>query len=77
MPAVLLTTPSFDGLVRHPQLLSVIDGLFGTPACFSEIELRQMGPQKFQSAAESFLCKLYIVANGVYLWNEEGKRLQT
>tara|TARA_B100001250_G_C19817400_1_gene799460 strand:- start:11157 stop:11915 length:759 start_codon:yes stop_codon:yes gene_type:complete len=40
----LLTTPSFDGLVRHPKIFPIIEGLMGGPLCFGEIGLRTMRP---------------------------------
>ncbi|MCE2460946.1 MAG: phytanoyl-CoA dioxygenase family protein [Pseudomonadales bacterium] len=38
----LVTTPAFDGLIRHPKLLPVVESLLGGPACFGEIGLRCM-----------------------------------
>ena len=38
----LITTPAFDGLIRHPRLLAVIETLMGGPVCFGEIGLRRM-----------------------------------
>lgn len=38
----LVTTPAFDGLVRHPAIMHVVDVLMGGPACFGEIGLRRM-----------------------------------
>ena len=40
----LITTPAFDGLIRHPRILPVIEELMGGPVCFGEIGLRFMGP---------------------------------
>ena len=40
----LITTPAFDGLIRHPTILPVIEDLMGGPVCFGEIGLRHMGP---------------------------------
>ncbi|MEE3233855.1 MAG: phytanoyl-CoA dioxygenase family protein [Candidatus Latescibacterota bacterium] len=39
----LLTTPGFDGLVRHPKIYPFIEDLMGGPLCFGEIGLRTMG----------------------------------
>ena len=38
----LVTTPAFDGLIRHPKLLPLVESLLGGPACFGEIGLRRM-----------------------------------
>ena len=38
----LVTTPGFDGLIRHPALLGIVESLLGGPACFGEIGLRRM-----------------------------------
>ena len=38
----LVTTPAFDGLIRHPELLPRVESLLGGPACFGEIGLRRM-----------------------------------
>ncbi|MXY57880.1 MAG: phytanoyl-CoA dioxygenase family protein [Gammaproteobacteria bacterium] len=38
----LVTTPDFDGLIRHPKLLPIVESLLGGPACFGEIGLRRM-----------------------------------
>lgn len=38
----LITTPQFDGLVRHPRILPAVEQLMGGPLCFSEIGLRYM-----------------------------------
>ena len=38
----LVTTPVFDGLIRHPKLLPIVESLLGGPACFGEIGLRRM-----------------------------------
>ncbi|MEZ4705824.1 MAG: phytanoyl-CoA dioxygenase family protein [Caldilineaceae bacterium] len=40
----LLTTPAFDELIRHPQILPTVQALMGGPLCFGEIGLRFMGP---------------------------------
>ena len=40
----LLTSPDFDGLIRHPKIYPVIESLMGGPLCFGEIGLRSMGP---------------------------------
>lgn len=42
----LVTTPAFDGLVRHPAIYGTIEELMGGPLCFGEIGLRSMGPYK-------------------------------
>ena len=39
-----MTTPEFDGLIRHPEALPVVEALMGGPLCFGEIGLRFMGP---------------------------------
>ena len=38
----LVTTPAFDGLIRHPKLLPVVQAVMGGPVCFGEIGLRRM-----------------------------------
>lgn len=38
----LVTSPAFDGLIRHPAILPVVDTLMGAPTCFSEICIRHM-----------------------------------
>ena len=38
----LVTTPAFDGLIRHPRILPVVEALMGGPVCFGEIGLRLM-----------------------------------
>ena len=38
----LVTTPAFDGLIRHPALYPSIEALMGGPLCFGEIGLRRM-----------------------------------
>ena len=40
----LLTTPEFDGLIRHAKLLPRVESLLGDAACFGEIGLRRMPP---------------------------------
>ena len=40
----LVTTPEFDELIRHPNIMPVIELLMGGPVCFSEICLRYMEP---------------------------------
>ena len=42
----LITTPAFDGLIRHPRVYGTILELMGGPVCFGEIGLRFMGPYK-------------------------------
>ena len=42
----LVTTPAFDGLIRHPAIYGTIRELMGGPLCFGEIGLRSMGPYK-------------------------------
>ena len=39
----LVTSPEFDGLIRHPAIMDAIDELMGGPVCFSEIGARHMG----------------------------------
>jgi hypothetical protein len=38
----LVTSPDFDGLIRHPKILPAISTLMGGPVCFSEICVRHM-----------------------------------
>ena len=38
----LITTPAFDGLIRHPKILPVVESLMGGDVCFGEIGLRRM-----------------------------------
>ena len=38
----LVTSPDFDGLIRHPKVLPAINTLMGGPICFSEICVRHM-----------------------------------
>lgn len=38
----LISSPEFDGLIRHPALYPKIEALFGGPICFGEIGLRRM-----------------------------------
>lgn len=38
----LVTSPAFDGLIRHPHILPAIESLMGGPVCFSEICVRHM-----------------------------------
>lgn len=40
----LITSPEFDGLIRHPNVLPTIEALMGGPVCFGEIGLRLMHP---------------------------------
>ena len=40
---ILLTSPDFDQVIRHPKVISLIQDLMGRPVCFSEISLRHMG----------------------------------
>jgi hypothetical protein len=39
----LVTSPEFDGLLRHPKIYDTIEFLMGGPICFAEICLRHMG----------------------------------
>ena len=45
----LLTTPAFDGLLRHPKLLRAAEALLGGPVVLAESCLRYMAPQTAQS----------------------------
>ena len=45
----LLTTPAFDGLLRHPKLLRAAEALLGGPVVLAESCLRYMAPQTTQS----------------------------
>ena len=38
----LVTTPAFDELIRHPEILPAVESLMGGPVCFGEIGLRRM-----------------------------------
>lgn len=38
----LISSPEFDGLIRHPDIFPKITALFGGPVCFGEIGLRSM-----------------------------------
>ena len=38
----LVTSPEFDGLIRHPKVLPVVEALMGRLICFSEICVRHM-----------------------------------
>ncbi len=40
----LVTTPAFDGIVRHPLILQACEELMGGPLCFGEIGIRRMAP---------------------------------
>lgn len=40
---VLVSSPRFDELIRHPNILPKIEALMGGPVCFGEIGLRRMG----------------------------------
>lgn len=40
---VLISSPRFDELIRHPNILPKIEALMGGPVCFGEIGLRRMG----------------------------------
>ena len=40
----LVTSPEFDRIVRHPEILAAIVELMGGPVCFGEIGARYMGP---------------------------------
>jgi hypothetical protein len=40
----LVTSPTFDDMIRHPRVLPAIETLMGGPVCFSEICVRHMGP---------------------------------
>lgn len=38
----LVTSPEFDGLIRHPAIVPTVDALMGGPSCFSEVCIRHM-----------------------------------
>ena len=38
----LISSPEFDGLIRHPSIFPKINALMGGPVCFGEIGLRSM-----------------------------------
>ena len=38
----LVTSPEFDGIIRHPRVLPPVEALMGGPICFSEICIRHM-----------------------------------
>jgi hypothetical protein len=40
----VFTQPEWDGLVRHPGVLPIVEGLMGAPVCLGENSLREMGP---------------------------------
>ena len=42
----LISSPEFDGLIRHPQLLPYVETLLGGPSCLSEVCLRHMKPHE-------------------------------
>ena len=39
---VLVSTPEFDGLIRHPKVIKPLSDLMGGDICFSEIGIRHM-----------------------------------
>ena len=39
---VLVSTPEFDGLIRHPNVIKPLSDLMGGDVCFSEIGIRHM-----------------------------------
>ena len=39
---VLVSTPEFDGLIRHPKVIKPLSDLMGGDICFSEIVVRHM-----------------------------------
>ena len=39
----LISTPEFDGLIRHPALIEVIETILEGPSCLAEACLRHMG----------------------------------
>ncbi len=41
---VLVSSPEFDALVRHPKVLPLVEALMGGPICLSEILLRHVVP---------------------------------
>ena len=40
----LVTSPEFDGIIRHPQVLPPLVELMGGKVCFSELCIRHMAP---------------------------------
>jgi hypothetical protein len=40
----LVSSPEFDGIIRHPKAMEAIHELMGGDVCFSEICVRHMGP---------------------------------
>jgi hypothetical protein len=43
---LLLTEPIFEGLVRHPRVLPLVERLMGGPICFEELSVRHTGPKE-------------------------------
>ena len=41
---LLVTSPEFDGLIRHPAVMSPLRELMGGEVCFAEITIRHMAP---------------------------------
>jgi ectoine hydroxylase-related dioxygenase (phytanoyl-CoA dioxygenase family) len=41
---LLLTEPVFEPVVRHPQVLPLVERLLGGPACFEELSVQLTGP---------------------------------
>jgi hypothetical protein len=42
---LLLTEPIFEGLVRHPKALPLVERLMGGPVSFEELSVRHTGPK--------------------------------
>lgn len=42
----LISTPEFDGLIRHPALIGAIETIFEGPSCLAEACLRHMAPHE-------------------------------
>ena len=40
----VFTQPDWDGLIRHPKILPLVEALLGAPVCLGENSLREMGP---------------------------------
>ena len=42
----LVTSPEFDGIIRHPEVLPPLCALMGGEVCFSELCIRHMAPHE-------------------------------